>query len=166
MNCEHCGRNLTADEMRGESCRYCGTVLPHRARAMEKAAVVKEILADADGDGIPDIMQQLGSAGGGAQVLSSGVVVTSSTTTTATVTSGGSVRQLSDEEANRMLAEFGFSGPVGASNTIGVGSAVLVTWADGNRYPGQVVGVREGEFEVRFGDGRVLWVGATYVARS
>jgi|GEM_PF-5846996 len=68
MQCPNCGRVLGAEEITGDACQYCGAVLPHVARAYEKAALAKQILADADGDGIPDIVQQLvhgGAASGG-----------------------------------------------------------------------------------------------------
>ena len=57
MNCTHCGANLTADDMRMTNCRFCGTVLAHHARAMEKVAVVQGLLGDANGNGIPDALE-------------------------------------------------------------------------------------------------------------
>lgn len=54
LRCQHCGANLTPRDMEKPSCPYCETVLPHRARAAEQAEVVRQMLADRDGDGIPD----------------------------------------------------------------------------------------------------------------
>jgi hypothetical protein len=36
--------NLTMDDLRGDNCRSCGTVLPHRARAAQQVAVVQQML--------------------------------------------------------------------------------------------------------------------------
>lgn len=44
QRCAHCGANLSLDDLRGTSCRYCGTVLPHHARAAEQAALVNQVL--------------------------------------------------------------------------------------------------------------------------
>lgn len=44
QRCAHCGANLSLDDLRGTTCRYCGTVLPHHARAAEHAAVVNQVL--------------------------------------------------------------------------------------------------------------------------
>jgi hypothetical protein len=43
--CTNCGQPLSTDELRGDNCRYCGTALPHRARAAEQVAVVNQIMA-------------------------------------------------------------------------------------------------------------------------
>ncbi len=42
--CSHCGANLSLDDLRGTNCRYCGTALPHQARAAEQAALVNQML--------------------------------------------------------------------------------------------------------------------------
>jgi hypothetical protein len=42
--CSHCGANLSLDDLRGTNCRYCGTALPHQARAAEHAALVNQML--------------------------------------------------------------------------------------------------------------------------
>jgi cobalamin biosynthesis Mg chelatase CobN len=57
--CTNCGANLTTDDLRGNNCAYCGTVLPHRARAAQQVAVVQEMLADRNGNGIPDAFEGL-----------------------------------------------------------------------------------------------------------
>jgi hypothetical protein len=57
--CTHCGSNLTAADLMGTSCRYCGTALPHQVRAAQQVAVVNQMLADRNGDGIPDAFQHL-----------------------------------------------------------------------------------------------------------
>jgi hypothetical protein len=62
MRCSHCGSNLSAEDLTQSNCKYCGTVLPHHARAAERAAAVKQILADANQNGIPDIVE--GAFGG------------------------------------------------------------------------------------------------------
>lgn len=64
MRCTHCGSNLSAEDLHNASCTYCGTVLPHHAKAAEKAALVQQLLADANGNGSPDVLEgDLGSAG-------------------------------------------------------------------------------------------------------
>lgn len=57
--CSHCGSNLSAADLMGTSCRYCGTALPHQVRAAQQVAVVNKMLADRNGDGIPDAFQHL-----------------------------------------------------------------------------------------------------------
>jgi hypothetical protein len=47
---------------------------------------------------------------------------------------------------------------------IAIGTTVLVQWSDGNRYPGQVRAVGNGQFQVGFPDGQVHWIAAAYVA--
>lgn len=59
MKCESCGHSLSAEELRGEECPYCNTALPHVREAIAKAAKLKEILRDEDGDGIPDILKTM-----------------------------------------------------------------------------------------------------------
>ncbi len=44
QRCAHCGANLGVDDLRGTNCRYCGTALPHHARAAEHAALVNQML--------------------------------------------------------------------------------------------------------------------------
>jgi len=55
MKCNNCNAALSADQMRGEDCPFCGVALQHRAEAIKAAARVKEILRDSDGDGVPDV---------------------------------------------------------------------------------------------------------------
>jgi hypothetical protein len=57
--CTNCGKNFTTDDLRGTSCRYCGTVLAHHARAAQQVAVVNQMLADRNGNGIPDAYEGL-----------------------------------------------------------------------------------------------------------
>lgn len=59
VNCTHCGKNLTTDDLRRIDCRHCGTVLPHHARAQQQIAVVQGMLADRNGNGIPDAYEPL-----------------------------------------------------------------------------------------------------------
>ncbi len=42
--CSTCGATLSLDDLRGANCRYCGTALPHHARAAEQAALVNQML--------------------------------------------------------------------------------------------------------------------------
>lgn len=43
--CPSCGAGLTFDEMKGQNCPYCRSVLQHQARAVEHAALVNQVLA-------------------------------------------------------------------------------------------------------------------------
>jgi len=45
-----------------------------------------------------------------------------------------------------------------------VGSQVLVQWSDGNRYPGTVTMMQNGQVQVAFPDGRQIWVPQQYVS--
>lgn len=44
-----------------------------------------------------------------------------------------------------------------------IGARVMVTWSDGNRYPGNVVRVHGNQVEVAFPDGRHVWVPMAFV---
>lgn len=57
VNCTHCGKNLTTDDLRRIDCRHCGTVLPHHARAQQQVAVINQMMADRNGNGIPDAFE-------------------------------------------------------------------------------------------------------------
>ncbi len=59
VSCTHCGKNFTTDDLRGTHCRYCGTVLAHHARAAQQVAVVQQMMADRNGNGIPDAYEGL-----------------------------------------------------------------------------------------------------------
>jgi hypothetical protein len=63
-NCGHCGANLTPADMSQPTCRYCGTVLAHYARAAEKVAVVNALMGDANRNGIPDALEGMAQMGG------------------------------------------------------------------------------------------------------
>lgn len=41
------------------SCTYCQTVFPHHARAAQQVAVVNQMMADRNGNGIPDAFEGL-----------------------------------------------------------------------------------------------------------
>jgi hypothetical protein len=43
QNCQHCGANLTLDDMRKTNCPYCGTVYPHHSMAAQHAQVVGQV---------------------------------------------------------------------------------------------------------------------------
>ena len=57
VSCTNCGKNFTTDDLRGTSCRYCGTLLAHHARAAQQVAVVNQMMADRNGNGIPDAFE-------------------------------------------------------------------------------------------------------------
>lgn len=52
--CTNCGKNFTTDELRRTSCKYCGTLLAHHARAQEQVAMLNQMMMDRNGNGIPD----------------------------------------------------------------------------------------------------------------
>lgn len=45
-----------------------------------------------------------------------------------------------------------------------IGARVMVTWSDGNRYPGNVVSVQNNQVQVAFPDGRHVWVPMAFVS--
>ena len=49
---------------------------------------------------------------------------------------------------------------------LAVGAQVLVQWSDGNRYPGEVRAIGDGQVQVAFAGGQVHWIAAAYVARA
>lgn len=59
LRCPTCGANLTPMDMARPNCAYCGTVLPHHARAAQQVAVVNQMMADRNGNGIPDAFEGL-----------------------------------------------------------------------------------------------------------
>jgi len=59
VSCTNCGKNFTTDDLRGTSCKYCGTVLAHHARAAQQVAVINQMMADRNGNGIPDAFEGL-----------------------------------------------------------------------------------------------------------
>jgi hypothetical protein len=44
QRCLACGANLTLDDLRSPNCRYCGTVLPHRAQAEQHAQLAGQMM--------------------------------------------------------------------------------------------------------------------------
>lgn len=50
-------QNFTTDELRATHCRYCGTLLAHHARAQQQVAVIHQMMADRNGNGIPDAFE-------------------------------------------------------------------------------------------------------------
>lgn len=46
-------------DMAKPNCTYCKTVLPHHARAAQQVAVVNQMMADRNGNGIPDAFEGL-----------------------------------------------------------------------------------------------------------
>lgn len=69
MNCEHCGANLSLDDMTRPNCPYCQNVLKHHARAAEHAVLVNKMMDDRirgmypgiDPKNIPQIGYQFGA---------------------------------------------------------------------------------------------------------
>ncbi|MEM9692526.1 MAG: hypothetical protein AAGA56_08280 [Myxococcota bacterium] len=57
LNCRECGALITEAELSKKSCPYCGAILPHVADAKVKAELAKELLADRNGDGVPDMFE-------------------------------------------------------------------------------------------------------------
>lgn len=57
--CTNCGKNFTTDDLRGTNCRYCGTLLAHHARAQQQVSVINQMMADRNGNGIPDAYEGL-----------------------------------------------------------------------------------------------------------
>ncbi|MBI4703755.1 MAG: hypothetical protein HY744_21810 [Deltaproteobacteria bacterium] len=59
MKCQNCGaENPLAQASEGQ-CAYCGATLPHAAAALEKEALMRRLLEDRNGDGVPDGLQAL-----------------------------------------------------------------------------------------------------------
>ncbi|TKD09240.1 hypothetical protein [Polyangium fumosum] len=46
----------------------------------------------------------------------------------------------------------------------GVGSAVLVAWSDGNKYPGTVAQISQGQYFVTMSNGEQYWVAEAYIS--
>lgn len=44
QRCNHCGANLSLDDMRATNCPYCHTVYPHHAQAAQHALLVNQVL--------------------------------------------------------------------------------------------------------------------------
>lgn len=55
--CTNCGKPFTTDDLRGTNCKYCGTLLAHHARAQQQVAVINQMMADRNGNGIPDMYE-------------------------------------------------------------------------------------------------------------
>ena len=62
VSCTNCGKNFTTDDLRGTSCKFCGTLLAHHARAAQQVAVINQMMADRNGNGIPDECECQGGA--------------------------------------------------------------------------------------------------------
>jgi hypothetical protein len=64
------------------------------------------------------------------------------------------------------------TGMAGAMNQLAggsglvVGQRVLVQWADGNRYPGQLMQNQGGQCQVQMQDGQAIWVESKYLTTS
>ena len=55
MNCEHCGANLSLEDMTKPNCPFCKNVLKHHARAAEHAVLVNKMMADRIGAQYPGL---------------------------------------------------------------------------------------------------------------
>lgn len=44
QKCQHCGANLTLDDMRKTNCPYCGTVFPHHSMAAQHAEMAGHMM--------------------------------------------------------------------------------------------------------------------------
>jgi hypothetical protein len=53
-----------------------------------------------------------------------------------------------------------------ASAVMSVGARVLVTWSDGNRYPGTIVALGQGQHLVAMSDGQQHWIGTNYITAT
>jgi hypothetical protein len=62
MQCTQCGAAATPEAVAAGHCSFCGTSFPHAVRAAEKARAVESLLADHDGDGVPDALALLQDA--------------------------------------------------------------------------------------------------------
>jgi hypothetical protein len=45
QTCSACGAGLALEDLRAPNCRYCNTVLPHHARAMQQVQVINQVMA-------------------------------------------------------------------------------------------------------------------------
>jgi hypothetical protein len=52
------------------------------------------------------------------------------------------------------------------AGTFVVGARVLVTWSDGNRYPGTIAALGQGQHLIAMGDGQQHWIGVSYLAMA
>jgi hypothetical protein len=99
-HCTHCGANLSIEDMRAPTCRFCGTVLAHHARAMEKVAVVQGIMGGMLGGMAPPM------AGGPLPPMQGNAVV---------VTSGSAVVMVSTNSAGGPVAPPMHGHPMGGA---------------------------------------------------
>lgn len=53
-----------------------------------------------------------------------------------------------------------------AVSTFAVGTRVMVTWSDGNRYPGTIAAVGQNQYLVAMSNGQQHWIPSNYVAMS
>ncbi len=86
-----------------------------------------------------------------------------------------SLEQEASEAANAVgsVLKSGFDKLGGALDAFGKslnkptgGSHVYVTWSDGNKYPGMVTEVAQGQYLVTMSDGRQVWIPEAYVSMN
>ncbi len=71
------------------------------------------------------------------------------------------------EELEALAAKAkGAQAPAQAPAPLTVGATVLVQWADGNRYPGTVQAMANGQYQVGFANGQTYWIPAAYVSAA
>jgi hypothetical protein len=80
------------------------------------------------------------------------------------IKTGAPAGQAAPQAAAPQAAAPQYGAPPAAGGGIGPGSMVTVQWADGNRYPGAVTQLQQGQCLVAFPDGRQVWVPQQYVA--
>lgn len=44
QHCDHCGANLTLDDLRGTQCPYCKVVYPHHSQAQQHVQVIGQVM--------------------------------------------------------------------------------------------------------------------------
>lgn len=57
IKCTSCGAAQTPESIGRGACQYCNAVLPHRVAAAKQAEAVKQMMADVNGNGIPDMFE-------------------------------------------------------------------------------------------------------------
>ncbi|AKF10558.1 hypothetical protein [Sandaracinus amylolyticus] len=53
---------------------------------------------------------------------------------------------------------------LGGGSGLIVGAAVKVQWSDGNKYPGTIMQIAQGQSQIVFSDGRTMWIANQYLS--